>query len=101
MKTPLFLLIIFIIMCLEILHLNYNRSTSLLNACSDLKGDDIVNNKGIKRYNRKDWRHWIDEKILDIDIPITINSLQDCRVIKGSWIGRLTGTLLSDASDKI
>lgn len=125
MKTPLFLLIVFIIMCFGNSSFShpgrtdsngghYNRSTSLYHChsstCSDLKGDDIVNNKGIKRYNRKDWRHWIDEDgdcqntraeilISQSQVKVEFATSRDCRVIKGSWIGRLTGTLLSDASD--
>tara|TARA_B000000557_G_scaffold41115_1_gene30077 strand:+ start:301 stop:816 length:516 start_codon:yes stop_codon:yes gene_type:complete len=70
----------------------------------------MVNNKGIKRYNRKDWRHWIDEDgdcqntraeilISQSQVKVEFATSRDCRVIKGSWIGRLTGTLLSDASD--
>ena len=125
MKTPLFLLIVFIIMCFGNSSFShpgrtdsngghYNRSTSLYHChsstCSDLKGDDIVNNKGIKRYSRKDWRHWIDEDgdcqntraeivISQSQVKVEFASSRNCRVIKGSWIGRLTGTPLSDASD--
>ena len=125
MKTPLFLLIVFIIMCFGNSSFShpgrtdsngghYNRSTSLYHchnsACSDLKGDGIVKNKEIKRYNRKEWRHWIDEDgdcqntraeilISQSQVKVEFATSRDCRVVKGSWIGRLTGTLLSDASD--
>ena len=32
-------------------------------------------------------------------VKVEFATSRDCRVIKGSWIGRLTGALLSDASD--
>ena len=93
---------------------HYNRSTSVYHchftACSDLVGDATDNNTGITRYNRKDWRHWIDEDgdcqntraevlISQSQVSVEFATSRDCRVIKGSWIGRLTGVLLSDASD--
>ena len=93
---------------------HYNRSTSVyhchITTCSDLIGDATDNNTGITRYNRKDWRHWIDEDgdcqntraevlISQSQVSVEFATSRDCRVIKGSWIGRLTGVLLSDASD--
>ena len=93
---------------------HYNRSTSVYHChiitCSDLIGDATDNNTGITRYNRKDWRHWIDEDgdcqntraevlISQSQVSVEFATSRDCRVIKGSWIGRLTGVLLSDASD--
>lgn len=93
---------------------HYNRSTSVYhchsNACSDLTGDVAVNNKGIKRYNRKDWKHWIDEDrdcqntraevlISQSQARVEFATSRDCRVLKGSWIGQLTGVLLTNASD--
>ena len=93
---------------------HYNRSTSVyhchITACSDLVGDATDNNTGITRYNRKDWRHWIDEDgdcqntraevlISQSQVSVEFATSRDCRVIKGSWIGHLTGVLLSDASD--
>ena len=93
---------------------HYNRSTSVyhchITTCSDLIGDATDNNTGITRYNRKDWRHWIDKDgdcqntraevlISQSQISVEFATSRDCRVIKGSWIGRLTGVLLSDASD--
>ena len=93
---------------------HYNRSTSVYhchsNACSDLTGDEAVNNKGIKRYNRKDWKHWIDEDrdcqntraevlISQSDVSAEFATSRECRVVKGYWVGGLTGIVLSDASD--
>ena len=93
---------------------HYNRSTSVyhchITTCSDLIGDATDNNTGITRYNRKDWRHWIDEDgdcqntraevlISQSQVSVEFATSRDCQVIKGSWIGRLTGVLLSDASD--
>ena len=80
------------------------------NTCSDLTGDETGNNSGIKRYNRKDWKHWIDEDrdcqntraevlISQSQVRIEFATSRDCRVLKGSWIGQLTGALLTDASD--
>ena len=93
---------------------HYNRSTSVYHChkatCTDLNVDHIGNNIGITRYNRKDWRHWIDEDedcqntraevlISQSQVKVEFATSRDCRVIKGSWIDQLTGALLSDASD--
>ena len=93
---------------------HYNRSTSIYHChrttCSDLTGDAMGNNTGITSYNREDWRHWIDEDgdcqntraevlISQSQVRVEFATSRDCRVIKGSWIGQLTGVLLTNASD--
>ena len=93
---------------------HYNRSTSVYHchsaSCSDLSGDAAASNTVIKRYSRKDWRHWIDEDgdcqntraevlISRSKEKVEFATSRGCRVVKGSWIGGLTGILLSNASD--
>ena len=93
---------------------HYNRSTYVYHchsaACSDPKDAAASRNTELTRYNRKDWRHWIDENgdcqntraevlISQSKVRVEFATSRGCRVVKGSWVGGLTGILLSDASD--
>ena len=93
---------------------HYDRSTSAYHchspACSDPKDAAASSNEEITRYNREDWRHWIDEDgdcqntraevlISQSDVSAEFATSRECRVVKGYWVGGLTGIVLSDASD--
>ena len=79
-------------------------------ACLATIVDIKANEAGTKRYNRKDWRHWIDEDgdcqntraeilISQSEFSVEFATSRQCRVVKGSWLGGLTGIRLLDASD--
>ena len=93
---------------------HFNRSNSVYHchsaACSNLTGTATTNNIEITEYNRRDWRHWIDKDgdcqntraevlISQSEVRVEFATSGDCRVVKGYWIGGLTGIVLSDASD--
>ena len=93
---------------------HYDKSTSLYHCHSSTCSKTVVNmeeaHEETSRYNRKDWRHWIDEDgdcqntraevlISQSDIRVEFATSRECRVVKGYWIGGLTGIVLSDASD--
>ena len=93
---------------------HYNRSTSVYHchsaACSGPTDAATSSNEEITRYSREDWRHWVDEDgdcqntraeilISQSGVRVEFATSRDCRVVKGSWVGGLTGILLSDASD--
>ena len=93
---------------------HYDKSTSLYHCHSSACSKIVVNieeaHEETSRYNRKDWRHWIDEDgdcqntraevlISQSDIRVEFATSGECRVVKGYWIGGLTGIVLSDASD--
>tara|TARA_Y100001970_G_scaffold139740_1_gene171994 strand:+ start:797 stop:1474 length:678 start_codon:yes stop_codon:yes gene_type:complete len=92
---------------------HYDKSASMYHchdsACSEIV-DTEANEAGIKRYNRKDWRHWIDEDgdcqntraeilISQSELSVEFATSRQCRVVKGSWLGGLTGVRLLYASD--
>ena len=91
-----------------------DRSTSVYHCHSTTCVNSIIDKESIDeektRYSRKDWKHWIDEDgdcqnaraevlISQSEVKVEFATSRDCRVVKGSWIGGLTGIFLSDASD--
>ena len=93
---------------------HYDKSTFLYHchgsACSKIVVNTEETHLEISRYNRKDWRHWIDEDgdcqntraeilISQSDVRVEFATSRKCRVVQGYWIGGLTGIVLSDASD--
>jgi hypothetical protein len=62
--------------------------------------------EGIPRYDRDDWRHWLDEdgdcqntraEVL-IDESLMPVSFEGCRVVTGKWLGLFTGSTVASAS---
>ena len=60
----------------------------------------------IPRYNRDQWKHWIDQdgdchntraEVL-LDETLESVTLDGCRVVSGQWLGLYTGIAVSDAS---
>ena len=93
---------------------HYDKSTSLyhchISACSKTVVNIEEAHEETSRYNRKDWRHWIDEDgdcqntraeilISQSEFSVEFATSRQCRVVKGSWLGGLTGIRLLDASD--
>ena len=91
-----------------------DTSTSVYHCHSPSCANPIIDKESIDeeitRYRRKDWRHWIDEDgdcqntraevlISQSEVRVEFATSRDCRVVKGAWIGGLTGIILSDASD--
>ena len=91
-----------------------DRSTSVYHCHSLTCGNSIIDKETADdektRYRREDWKHWIDEDgdcqntraevlISRSEVRVEFANSRDCRVVKGSWIGGLTGIILSDASD--
>jgi len=91
-----------------------DTSTSVYHCHSPTCANSIVDKEStdeeIPRYRRKDWRHWIDKDgdcqntraevlISQSEVRVEFATSRDCRVVKGAWIGGLTGIILSDASD--
>ena len=65
---------------------------------------------GIPRYDRDDWRHWIDEDgdcqntrqevlIAESLVAVSFQDERECRVIEGSWYAAFTGTTVTDPGD--
>ena len=63
----------------------------------------------IPRYDRDDWRHWLDvdrdcqdarqEALVAESLsPVAFETEDDCRVESGSWVGPYTGTTVTDPS---
>ena len=93
---------------------HYDKLTSLYHCHGSACSKIVVNTEEApletSRYNRKDWRHWIDEDgdcqntraeilISQSDVRVEFATSRKCRVVQGYWIGGLTGIVLSDASD--
>ena len=93
---------------------HYDRSASMYHChdstCLETVVDTDANQAGTERYNRKEWRHWIDEDgdcqntrteilISQSELSVEFATSRQCRVVKGSWLGGLTGIRLLDASD--
>ncbi len=62
------------------------------------------------QYNRKDWRHWIDEDgdcqntrhellIATSMVSVQFKDVKHCTVISGEWYGVYTGNTITKASD--
>ena len=91
-----------------------DKSTSVYHCHSPTCGKSISDKEPADeektRYRRKDWKHWIDEDgdcqntraevlISRSEVRVEFATSKDCRVVKGFWIGGLTGIILSDASN--
>ena len=64
----------------------------------------------IPKYDRGEWRHWVDEDrdcqdarqealIAESETPVTYKSEDRCRVASGSWEGPYTGERFTDPGD--
>ena len=63
----------------------------------------------LRDYNRRDWRHWIDEDgdcqnarhevlVAESLVEVTFKTDRQCQVVSGEWIGAFTGTTVTEAS---
>ncbi len=61
----------------------------------------------LPRYDRKEWRHWVDQDkdcqdarqevlIAESEIPVTFKSPKGCKVAAGRWTGPYTGKVVTD-----
>lgn len=62
------------------------------------------------KYNRRDWKHWIDQDhdcqdtrqevlIRDSLVPVTFKTAKHCKVLKGKWRCPYSGKIFTDPKD--
>jgi len=81
---------------------NIILACSVAIGCSTVEGDELLFPEPQPEYNRKDWRHWIDEDkdcqdtrqevlIAESTTPVTFTDDKRCRVESGTWEDAYTG----------
>ena len=64
----------------------------------------------LPKYDRKDWRHWLDEDrdcqdarqevlVAESLAQVVFKTADECKVESGSWVGPYTGTAVSDPGE--
>jgi hypothetical protein len=78
-------------------------------ACATRESADFVLDD-FTEYNRRDWRHWIDEDrdcqdarqetlIAESRIPVSYTDEKQCRVLAGEWLDPYTNKVFTDPGD--